>query len=298
MVQGIGPQWLCPVPLGVPSSPREAVAQLALGLGLAESALDAFLRGSGSASQYGLPALGQGGCFQAPACSPGLDQVSAQQQIIQNLLLLQQLQGVGCGPGLSPGRPAGMDTRTACDVLSKNFDQVATGKFKSIDKGSLEKIVASNDASPELKMAANTLLNNPAAIDQIAGAHKDCLAKGITKGDLNTVLSPGNTTLDGIESTAAGNHPPGSFEESVAVLRKHWDRAASGKFKTVDKGSLDKIVSSNDAPPELKAAANAILNNPSWLGTISGAHQDGPFIGEGRISLGDLNTVMSPGWRG
>lgn len=211
----------------------------------------------------------------------------------------QSASGVQAAGGDSFVRgPAGMDTRTACEVLKKHFDSAATGKFKTVDEESLRDVIASDDAPAELKQAANTLLNNPTALGQIQGAHADGLANGITMADLNTVTSPGNTTLDGIDAGAIGNLPAGSQQQASAILLKHFDTAASGKFKSIDEDSLRDIISSESAPAELKWAANQFLNNPAWLGSTAGAHADGPFLGGQAITRRDLNAVLSPGFQG
>lgn len=249
------------------------------------------------------------GAPQAPAPGPGFSCAPTgdpyQDMVNQQLQALQALcgpQGVGpAGPGAAPGAGGAMSTHQAAAVLDKHWDKVATGKCKTVGKEQLEDVVASNWAPPELKLAANTLLNTPNAVDQIAGAHKDGpFANGMTKKDINTVLSPGDTTLSpapgwSVGGAGAGFGMPQDIQSAAAVLKRHWDDVGTGKMKTADEDQLRDIIASNSAPPALKAACNLLLNSGA-VDRIAGAHDDGPFARG--ISEKDLNTIMSPGWQG
>lgn len=198
----------------------------------------------------------------------------------------QGLEGLGRLPA-----GEGMSVREASSVLQQNFEQVSeNGKFgQSITKKSLENAVASDTTSPEVKAAANAFLNNPQALEVITKAHGDGPSGGMTKGDLNTVLSPGNHTLDGLDGLNPNNLPPGSQAHAIAEIRKHWDQVGTGKFNSASKSDLERVLASDSAPPELKEAVNQVLNTPGLYERLKG-----PF----GISLGDLNKAMSPGWGG
>lgn len=260
------------------------------------------------------------GCFgpapSLPLLPPGFDATSA-------AALVQALRGaspfgpaaLGAGlPGLPPGiggaggappyltdlrallgQPASgaMSTRDASQVLLQNFEQCSQGgKFgPSITKSSLEKVVASDTASPELKAAANTFLNNPQALEVIGKAHKDGPTGGVTRGDLNTVLSPGNSTLGGLDALNPANLVPGSEQHALATLRKHWDQVGTGKFGTASRGDLQRILGSDSAPPELKQAVAQVLGTPGLFDRLQGAQRDVPF----GISKADVNTALAGG---
>jgi hypothetical protein len=301
--------WIVP---GQPAPVQEALLETV------QAIVDAFVLGQ---AQGGLPipAL-QAGPLPAPA--PGFDAAGAAQDILRRMIAARQGPGGCWAPGMPAELPrfpdafaAGpiggceapggeMSVRDAAGVLAQHWDQVATGKHKTVNKGDLEKVVTSDSASPELKAAANTLLNNPQSISVIAGAHKDMpfpfFPEGdtITKNDINKVVSPGDTTLNGIDPGSGPLPEIDSPADAAAILKKHWDQAGTGKFKTVDKDRLEQLVASNDAPPELKAAANAILRN-GWLDQMAHAREEpSPFMPHGAISEADLNTLTSPGFGG
>ena len=292
-------------PLGLlgPQGPAQALDQ----------ALDLFEGLTG-----GFPGGAQGGCggagggVPAGAVPPGL------QQLLE-LARFASLLGGGLNPlqgGASPTGACGglqadraTEVHNAAAVLDRHWDKVGTGKNKVADKDRLRDIVASDWAPPELKGACNTILNTPGAFEEITSAHSSGsgpFGSGISQGDLNTVQSPGNTSI----SNGPGSGAPGicgggvsgvaqdgamDTRQAADVLRRNWDKVGTGKDKVCDQNRLRDIVASDWAPPELKAAANAILNTPGAYQTLTSAHGsgDGPF-GQG-ISSGDLNTVLSPG---
>ena len=245
----------------------------------AAAALIQMMRGQ---SPFGPGALGGAGGGFAPdllgGYVPGPGSPFAQ--------YFQGLEGLGRLPA-----GEGMSVREASAVLQQNFEQCSeNGKFgKSITKKSLENAIASDTTSPEVKAAANAFLNNPQALEVITKAHSDGPSSGMTKGDLNTVLSPGNRTLDGLDALNPNNLPPGSQAHAIAEIRKHWDQVGTGKFNTASKSDLERVLSSDSAPPELKEAVNQVLNTPGLYERLKG-----PF----GISVGDLNKAMSPGWGG
>jgi hypothetical protein len=61
----------------------------------------------------------------------------------------------------------------------------------------------------------------------------------------------------------------------------------------ISKDSMKAMLASDKVPADVKAAINAILNTPGAFEKFDSANQS-----DGKISLGDLNTALSPGWRG
>jgi hypothetical protein len=249
------------------------------------------------------PGGGPGFCA-TPAVDPNLAAIQQAVQAAQQFCPAAAAQGcapAGAAPGAA-GAGGAMSPQQAAAVLDKHWDKIATGKCKTVDKEQLEEVVASGWAPPELKLAANTLLNTPNAVEQIAGAHDDGpFAQGMTRKDLNTVLSPGDTTLApapgwSVGGPGAGFGLPQDVQSAAAVLKRHWDDVGTGKCKSADADQLREIVASGSASPALKAACNLLLNSPGLVERLAGAHDDGPFA-QG-ITEKDLNTIMSPGWQG
>jgi hypothetical protein len=183
-----------------------------------------------------------------------------------------------------------MSTERAAQVLNQNFDKVSGGS-QTIDRGDLRRVANDPNSSPELRQAARTVLNDPQAMKKLDTADSRSqggneMADGrISKGDLTAV------------GGAVASQQPMTTERASQVLNQNFD-SVSGDKKTVNRDDLRRAVSDPNSSPEVKSAANFLLNNSDAFRQVDTAEQrrqgTGKYAvaaGDGRISREDLTAV-------
>lgn len=89
---------------------------------------------------------------------------------------------------------------------------------------------------------------------------------------------------------------PMTVEEAVRLLQKHFfflDTAAGlgGRDGLIGKADLQAVVSSPDAPEELRQAAALLLRNPMYYNSLDTAQNGGR--GDGLVGKGDLDAFLN-----
>ena len=182
-----------------------------------------------------------------------------------------------------------MSTERAAQVLNQSFDKLSGGA-ETFGRDDLQRVANDPSSSPELRQAARFVLNNPQAMSALDTADTRCNAAAdgrISKGDL----------------TAAGgavqSQPPMNADRAAQVLNQNFDNVSGGK-ETVNRDDLRRALTDPNSSPEVKSAANFLLNNPDAFRKIETADQRSQgsgglsaVVGDGRISKGDTVASMA-----
>ena len=103
----------------------------------------------------------------------------------------------------------------------------------------------------------------------------------------------------GATGSSAIQGGPMTMQSAAEVLKKNWNLVGTGKNKTASKDRLKEIVASGWASPQLKQACNFMLNSKGAFRAVADSFNEKTIGNLGReISLGDLNTITSPGFAG
>lgn len=181
-----------------------------------------------------------------------------------------------------------MSTERASQVLNQNFDKL-TGGAENFGRGDLVRVANDPNSSAELRQAARTVLNDPQAMSRLdtgdsrsRGGNE--LADGrISKGDLTSV------------GGAVAPVQPMTTERAAQVLGQNFDAISGGK-ETITRDDLSRIANDPGKSPELRQAAQFLLDNPGSVIKLDNA--DARFRGkneatDGRISKGDLTAAST-----
>ena len=207
-----------------------------------------------------------------------------------------------------------MDKDRAVREIARNFDQLTVGKdnyvtkddLKAIAGGRLQDYQKSANYTPELRAAAQYLLDNPEAFKELETS--DAKAQGFkAKGDGK--IGKGDTTAAMQKTSFSVGE-----KEAFQTLAKYGDQMFSKHHKLMNKDDLQKIVKEGKmpdgkpAPADLKDAAKLLLSQPETFSKLDNAmkirnEHRGDQKGDGKFSLNDLREVMkgadtSPGPEG
>lgn len=176
-----------------------------------------------------------------------------------------------------------MSTERASQVLNQNFDKLSGGA-ETFGRGDLVRVANDPNSSSELRQAARSVLNDPQAMSRLDAADSRSrggneLADGrISKGDLTAVGGPVATVQ------------PMTTERAAQVLNQNFDSVSGGK-ETITRDDLSRVANDPSKSPELRQAAQFLLDNPGSVIKLDNA--DARFRGkneatDGRISKGDV----------
>lgn len=181
-----------------------------------------------------------------------------------------------------------MSTERAANVLNQNFDKVSGGA-ETFDRGDLRRVANDPNSSPELRQAARTVLNDPQAMNRLDTG--DSRSRGgnemadgrISKGDLTAV------------GGAVAPPQPMTTERASQVLNQNFNQV-SGGAETFTRDDLSRVANDSSKSPELRQAAQFVLDNPGSMSKLDNA--DARFRGkneatDGRISKGDVNAAAT-----
>lgn len=186
-----------------------------------------------------------------------------------------------------------MSTERAAQVLNQSFDKLSGGA-ETFNRSDLERVANDPSSSPELRQAARFVLSNPQAMNALDTADTRCNAAAdgrISKGDL--------TAASGAVQPQPQPQPSMNADLAAQVLNQNFDNISGGK-KTLDRDDLRRALTDPNSSPEVKSAANFLLNDPDAFRKIDTAHQRSQgsgglsaAVGDGRISKSDTVASMA-----
>lgn len=209
-----------------------------------------------------------------------------------------------------PPPPPPMTANMAIQTLINNMDiaDTAAGVGRTdniIGKNDLEALANSPNIDPQLKAAAQYMLNNPAVFNTLDDAAK---RRGSNDGliglnDLQAALN--NGTFNNFDPPPGFNPNNMTMGDAAKILLQNkdfFDRAAGigGHDGIIGKADLEAAANSQDLPPHVRMAAQYLLQNEAVFNAIDVAKGRGTFWGwftgadrpDGKISTGDLEKFL------
>lgn len=184
-----------------------------------------------------------------------------------------------------------MNTERATQVLTQNFDKLSGGA-ENFGRSDLQRVADDPSSPPELRRAARFVLDNPQVMSALDTADKRCNAAADGRISLGDLMAAGG---------AVQPQPAMTADRATQVLNQNFDNVSGGK-ETVSRDDLRRALTDPNSSPEMKDAANFLLNNPDAFRKLDTADQRaaGPVpmftaLGDGRISKGDTVAAMQSG---
>ena len=193
----------------------------------------------------------------------------------------------------------GMTPNKAIDILINNIDifDTAAGigrKDNIIGKQDLEAIMNNPNIDPELKAAAEYLLENEAVFNSLdRAANRGGWDQKIGLNDLKAAKESG--MFDNFDYPQGFDPNNMSMGDAAKILAQNFEaiEEAAGKGGNdhiIGKQDLEAIVNSEDLPPHIRMAAQYMLNNPAVYNAIDVAANGGRM--DGLVSMSDLNAFL------
>ncbi|MEW5819364.1 MAG: hypothetical protein AB1782_04175 [Cyanobacteriota bacterium] len=194
-----------------------------------------------------------------------------------------------------------IDPKEAMNTLLKNWDMLdtAAGKGKRdgiVSRDDLKAIANSSSLDPELKKAAQYLIDNPAVFNMLdhAGAKSKKMDGKLSTNDINTAMN--NGWLNGLTPPENFDASKMSTEDAARIIYQNFTLfdTATGKGERdgrVSSGDLRTIVNSSSLPEHVRAAAQYFLDNkPAW--NMVEAYNDKKGKLDDRLTIGDLEKFL------
>ncbi|WKB51743.1 HrpF/NolX family T3SS translocon protein [Eleftheria terrae] len=196
-----------------------------------------------------------------------------------------------------------MDNDRAVRELARNFtnlrgaDEKLTVKdLKAIASGNIMNGKLSANYTPELRAAAQHILNNPSLMRQLDTADS-VNSKGVGKADGKIGIGDVNAMLQRT-GRAVGE------EQTLQTLAKYGDQLFTNSGKTFNRQDMQTIASTgkmpngSQAPADLQAAAKDLMARPELFNKLDNAVKiqregKGDQRGDGKISVEDLKVAIN-----
>ncbi|MCW7540281.1 HrpF/NolX family T3SS translocon protein [Aquabacterium sp. A7-Y] len=212
--------------------------------------------------------------------------------------------GIQAGTGFGGQQAAiPMDNDRAVRELARNFstlkggdEKISVKDLKAIAQGNILDGKLSANHTPELKAAAQHILNNPALLRQLDTADS-VNSKGVGKAD-------GKIGLGDINAMLQRTGPAVGEQQTLQTLAKYGDQLFNNSSKTFNKQDIQTIASTGKmpngatAPADLQAAAKDLMARPELYNKLDNAlkiRTEGKADqrGDGKVSVEDLKLAIS-----
>lgn len=201
-------------------------------------------------------------------------------------------------PAAGSTTPQAMDAHQACGLLNSNFDNIK-GKDGMVGRKELEKAVSDPNTSPQMKAAAQFLLDNKSAFRELDRADSRSMREGpfgeghrsdnrISRGDTNAAMQKAPMTEEELDIATTLLRNKSSVLSGDGLL----SREELGKIAT---GTLPN---GKTASPELQSAAQTLLAKPEMFNKLADGYMvDNPNAkvgerGDDKLGLDDLLTAL------
>jgi len=185
-----------------------------------------------------------------------------------------------------PGGGGAMDENRATKVLNNNFEKLSGG-HKCFSTDDLKR-AAADGSDPELQRAAKFALDNPTYMRGLDTADHGLWADGLfSKRDLNVSMQTGKLSQgDQAVLDTVGRY----FNE----LYNQSGRGSLNKGDFAEMARGGNMPNGQPTPPEMQAAAQALLSKPALFDRLDAAEKGGRRL-DGKISKGDFEVTQTRG---